>query len=258
MNILNFDYSYIMKKNCYVYFHQGYTDIINCLPLVKYYHKLYDENYTIKLIVREDVKQLIDYFLSDTPNIETIYINKKILDTNKITELININNNDLTMFHGLHDIHRQPSIVIKSNKNMRDLYFLELFYKKYDIDYNVRITHFIFKRDINIENEQYDNFILKHGKDYMLYHDNEPRSYKFDTNYKSINLNMISNLMFDYIKIIENAKELHLLDSVWGAFCYILDAKYGLFKHINVYLHVRSYAKMFKSPVLLSNWTILE
>ena len=39
--------------------------------------------------------------------------------------------------------------------------------------------------------------------------------------------------VFDYIKIIENAQEIHLLDSVWGTLIYQLDAKYNLFKKYN-------------------------
>ena len=35
-----------------------------------------------------------------------------------------------------------------------------------------------------------------------------------------VNLNGITNIFFDYIKILENSIEIHLLDSVWGALVY--------------------------------------
>ena len=59
------------------------------------------------------------------------------------------------------------------------------------------------------------------------------------------------------IKVLENAIEIHLLDSVWGAFIYQLDAKYKLFQSKKIVLYAkRGYHKMFLSPVKLNNWII--
>ena len=61
----------------------------------------------------------------------------------------------------------------------------------------------------------------------------------------------------DYIKILENSKEIHLLDSVWGVFVYQIDAKYGLFKNIPITSHcLRGYMPMFTEPIKLNNWII--
>ena len=77
-------------------------------------------------------------------------------------------------------------------------------------------------------------------------------------NYPIINLNGISNIFFDIIKILENAIEIHLLDSVWGAFIYQLDAKYKLFHNKKIFLYAkRDYRKMFEEPIKLENWIII-
>ena len=50
---------------------------------------------------------------------------------------------------------------------------------------------------------------------------------------------------------------MHLLDSFWGVFIYLLDAKYKLFKNKKITLYVkRGYYKMFTEPVKLDNWII--
>ncbi len=62
------------------------------------------------------------------------------------------------------------------------------------------------------------------------------------------------------IKVLENATEIHLLDSVWGSLCYHLDCKYNLFKNKNipVYLYAkRGYEAMFSDPIKMDNWIII-
>ena len=65
-------------------------------------------------------------------------------------------------------------------------------------------------------------------------------------------------IFFDMIKVLENSIEIHLLDSVWGAFVYLLDAKYRLFKNKKIFLYAkRGYKSMFEEPVKLNNWIIV-
>jgi hypothetical protein len=60
------------------------------------------------------------------------------------------------------------------------------------------------------------------------------------------------------IKVLVNAIEIHLLDSSWGAICYLLDAKYKLFQNKKIYLYAnRGYSKMFIEPIKLDNWILI-
>lgn len=71
-------------------------------------------------------------------------------------------------------------------------------------------------------------------------------------------MNGLSNMFFDMIKVLENAIEIHLLDSVWGAVVYHLDAKYKLFENKKIILYSkRGYSSMFNEPVKLKNWLII-
>ena len=123
------------------------------------------------------------------------------------------------------------------------------------------VSMFEFDRDLNLEESTYSKFVEEHGNDYVLYHglndgvissikDKHPTS-------KFVDLDKTTNTFFDYIKILENSKEIHLLDSVWGAFVYQIDAKYGLFKNIPITSHcLRGFTTMFTEPIKLNNWII--
>ena len=62
-----------------LYFHQGWTDIVNCLPLIHYY-SYYKPN--LKVIVRSDARELIEYTCNTLKNVNFIYVDKLILDRN--------------------------------------------------------------------------------------------------------------------------------------------------------------------------------
>jgi hypothetical protein len=270
-------------KKCCVYFHQGWTDIVICLSLINYYKTKYDE---IFVIIRSDAKQFIDYYVRNLQGINIIYINT---DNGRyhgrISEVlsdgcsydnngnITINSNYDLMFHAEHDIYRKDQYrgywYIPNKK--ASAHFSESFYTYYDIDYNVRTDFFCIDRDLILEEKKYQEFIELHGKDYILYHDDQNNEqhgqYHVSTriefknlieNVSYVNLNKKSNIFFDYIKILQNAKEIHLVDSIWAAICYQLDCKYKIFENKNIKIYCkRGHYSLFDSPVKLKNWDLL-
>lgn len=240
--------------NGILYFHQGWTDIINCLSLIDYYLENYEKIY---LFSREDSKNLIDFYLSNKNNrVIPIYINKSNLDNlNTIhffsKNIDNINNYNI-LYHGCHDRYRKDNYNNSFSKSVS--FFVESFYKLYNINYMTRVTHFNIQRNYDLENSKYAEFIKKYGEKYILQHEINDIISKLPI----INLNGTTDTFFDYIKIIENAQEIHLLDSVWGTLIYQLDAKYNLFKNIKIYIYCkRGYHDMFKNPIQLDNWIFI-
>ena len=231
--------------------------------------------------MRSDSKDLIDFYIRDLNNVFIIYIesdNGRIyhnIDTSYngetisiINNTINIPNNYDILFHYHHDIYRKDKYKnINSNSSINVSCFQEAFYKLYDIDFMTRINKFSIIRDIELENKTYDNFINKFSDKYILYHDDEnnsrlgPYSVNTKINFENklneftyVNLNLMSNVFFDYIKILINSKEIHLIDSIWGALIFKLDAKYRLFNHINIYIYaLRGHNNIFINPTL-NNW----
>lgn len=243
-----------------LYFHQGWTDIINCLSLINYYCKNYKNLY---LIVRKDSSKIINFYTKKIDNLEIIYIDKDILDNINIIEYITNNNlsNCDYLFHGFHDINRK-NLYVNNFSAKIDIYnicFVKAFYEFYDIPYINRVNFFDFERNYELENKVYQDFVIKYGSEYILHHEIEERSCNFNTeNIPYINLNEISEIFFDYIKVLENATEIHLLDSIWGAFIYLLDCKYKLFQNKKIYLYAkRGYTSMFIEPIKLNNWILV-
>jgi hypothetical protein len=241
--------------NGILYFHQGWTDIINCLSLIDYYLENYEKIY---LFIREDSKNLIDFYLLNKNNrVNPIYINKYNLDNLDTIQYFsknidNINNYDILYHGGCHDHNRKDNYNNSFSKSR--LFFVESFYTSYNINYMTRISHFNIERNYDLENYKYDEFVKKYGGKYILQHEINNVNSKIPI----INLNGVSDTFFDYIKILENAQEIHLLDSVWGAIIYLLDAKYSLFKNIKIYIYCkRGYYDMYKKPIQLSNWIFI-
>lgn len=273
-----------IKKGC-VYFHLGWTDIIMCMGLVGYYSALYDD---IAVIMRSDAKQLFDFYIRGLPNVEAVYIDTDNgryygnFDLQSKFPIAMFYNNTICipedydlLFHGAHDVHRKDCYrgydAQPEHAKKPITHFSQLFYVFYDINFDNRITHFNVTRDITLEEKTYNDFIKKYGNDYILYHDDQNNhihgSHHVDTKinfkeikpqYTYINVNKHTQTFFDYIKIFQNAHEIHLIDSIWACLFYQLDAKYNILngKTVNVYC-LRGHAELFLKPVILSNWNII-
>lgn len=227
-------------------FHQGWGDIFNCLALINYYCKLYDK---IILIIREDSKELINFYTNNLLNIYIIFISLDSFDN--LSCFSNIKNTDFIGI-GYHDSYRNDKY--KCKFRFIDECFVKGFYIPYDIPYMIRIDNFEFDRDYTLEDKTYQTFINKYGNNYILYHE------VIETDEKDkplVNLNRLTNIFFDYIKVLENACEIHLLDSSWGIFIYLLDCKYKIFNNKKiVFYEKRGYYRMFEEPIKLNNWII--
>lgn len=249
---------YYYKETGTMLFHQGFTDIVNCLPLINIFSKKFKK---INLIMRDDFKEIVDFYLKQFSNVEACYHEKFKID-NHLSQVISLYSENSTMLiFGMYDGYRTHEYINAYGGAPANMFFVESFYTPYDIDYSNRVSMFEFDRDLNLEESTYSKFVEEHGNDYVLYHglndgvissikDKHPTS-------KFVDLDKTTNTFFDYIKILENSKEIHLLDSVWGAFVYQIDAKYGLFKNIPITSHcLRGFTTMFTEPIKLNNWII--
>jgi len=274
-----------MKNKACVYFHQGWTDIIMCMALINHYKELYDE---ISVIIRSDAKELVDFYVKNLHTVKIIYIDTDNgrfygqIDTNYNGNDINYMNNVVLipkeydiMFHAEHDRYRKDGYTNLWNQPFRHKptnHFSEMFYVFYDIDFNTRISKFNIERDLLLEEKTYNKFIEQHGVDYVIYHDDNENS-KHGSHHVStsiefnnkisdcsyVNLNKTSKIFFDYIKIFQKAKEIHLVDSIWGCLLYQLDAKYGILdgKEVNLYCK-RGHENLFQFPIKLDNWKLIK
>ena len=228
-------------------FHQGWTDIFNCLPLINYYLQTYDRLY---VFIREDALRLFHFYCKQFDDRVVALVDSKPDASSTIPMFEDVD----YLFHGDYDMHRTDSYQNMYSESSDD--FVKRFYVPYDIPYSMRVTHFEFERDLELEAERYEKFTAEFGMNYVLQH-SVPLS-PDRVSYPIVELNQRSELFFDMIQVCERAKEMHLLDSSWACFLYLLDAKYGLFQHIPIYVYcMRDYSDMFLEPVRLANWHIM-
>jgi hypothetical protein len=236
--------------NAILYFHQGFTDIVNCLSLITFYNKKYNR---LHVVIRNDFANMVSFYIRCLKNVELILIEK---DT-PIMNVVNIYQYDHILFIGIYDIFRIDEYKGVYGKRKETGSFIDSFYTLYNIDPQYRVDGFEFVRDLELENTKYTK-VVGTLKDYILYHDTNDVPILPKKENPFIQLDHISDIFFDCIKILENAKEIHMIDSVWACFLYLIDCKYKLFHNKSIYVYCkRSYYDMFTSPMKLDHWIIL-
>lgn len=260
-----------------ILFHQGFTDIINHLPILSYYNDKFSK---INIIIRKDAKNILNHYIYSNKylNFNLISVEKSEIDTyfsnndlmNLFLQLYGLKKTYL-LFFGIFDRFRKDSYNNKFGICMASrIFFSEAFYKAYDFEYSNRVDWFTYNR-LEIEEEVFDRFCLKHSIDqaklltneceYILYHEDVSNNVliEFDKKSEAISINKLSDNFFDCLKVLENGKELHLIDSSWACILYLMDAKYGIMKNKRVFLYAkRGYGEMFRSPKPLLNWNIIS
>lgn len=250
-----------MSANALLFFHQGWTDIVNSLPLITWYSKRYRKLY---VLLREDAWLLVQFYIRGTYNVVPIYVPKKLLDTVSWHRLVDIEHHKITHFEliahydpGRPDWDPYKGAYARRNA-LDDAPFERIFYEAYGIPYIERVNSFVLYRDPIAEEVAYDKLIKR--EPYICTHTNPDLQLfvKPEEGVDIVELNQSSPMFFDYIRILQHAKAIHVIDSVWAAVCYMIDAKYGLLETVPIYVYChRDFSRMFTEPVKRPNWTIV-
>lgn len=217
-----------------LYFNQGWTDIVNCLPLATYYSKRYSK---IILPVRDGALEFVNYYVRNKSNIECVGFEKQSFESNFVESIRHIlmsrsiQDIDL-LFHGCSDVYRNDDKRFKFMTSP-NLHFVSSFYQDYGIPFNQRIENFDLDRDDRAENEFFDDFTRKHGKEYILVHD----SSEMPLGIQGIRLGEITSNPFISAKVLQNAQEIHMIDSFWASVCYHFDMKFSLLSDVKVSIY---------------------
>jgi hypothetical protein len=68
----------IMKTTGVLYFHQGFTDIVNCVAMINYYSGKYKN---LIVLMRKDAENMINFYVRTLSNITMLYADKNVLDS---------------------------------------------------------------------------------------------------------------------------------------------------------------------------------
>jgi len=202
--------------NFYVLHHLGLGDHISCNAIVRIITKKYS-NYKINVFCKKKYFKLISFMYRDDNRIKAYPIKTKNNLDHEYFERAQYlikkrKNGDKFLIIGFDNFEK---IYQKNYKKSNPISYDMLFYKQLNINYNKRFKDCFWKRDTVEENRVYQKLVKK--KKYAFVHDEPSKGYAIDSKFVSRDLEIIKNdnteNLFHMAKVIENAEEIHLMES---------------------------------------------
>lgn len=227
----------------YVYHHLGLGDHFICNGIVRHY---YDMHKQIKLFCKNHLRDNIEFMYRDLKNLEVLSFS----DDQEVEKYIYSNdlNNDL--------------IKIGFDKLRSSMKYVETFdqgfYFGQKLPFEIRFEKFYIKRDKDQEKYVYNKF-AKDLDQYIFVHDDPDRGMNIDLDKikGSDSIPIIRNdksfLITDYLTLLENATEIHLMQS-----CFKDMINSYVMKKPKIFLHnyIRNYDN-FANSVGLNNFEVI-
>lgn len=227
-----------MKNKLYLYHHLGLGDHIICNSLVRHYSKLYTNIY---LFVKEHNFQSVSFMYRDLDNIQYIIGDDEIAikvinhDLSLYKDKIKIVDNIGNLSYFIPDsgffydgrAEEEDVIIITNDDNSKK--FDECFYKGFD--FSKRWTDFYVKRDPEREIRLFEKYNVKENE-YVFIHDDKDRGFNINLNGIRPVIGLTDNI-FDYLYLIENANEIHCIDSCFKLMIDSMEIDNKLFHYKN-------------------------
>jgi hypothetical protein len=204
-----------------IHHHLGLGDHIDCNGMVRYFADLYEDD-VIHTFAKEQYFDMIEWMYRDE---EQIKVHK--IQGNEYAGVYNfMKENDFSsedlyiVGHGNYPTNPSP------DKNC-----WEYFYEQLGIDLDIKQDFFYVEPDDDEEKRVFDK-LNPTGEDYVFVHDDPARGFSIDIeNNLKIIRNDISENIFNFAKIIEKAKEIHLMESSFKSMVEHYPTKGKLFFH---------------------------
>lgn len=180
----------------YVFHHLGLGDHIICNGMVRYLKDLHEE---IGVFCKPSYYKNVEYMFRDDEKIKVIPVGEHSDVENYIVDN-NIQSDTITV--------KYIGVPGKT--------FDVCFYDFLNIPFNNRFSRFFFQRNHEMESISYQE-LNPNDEPYIYIHDDSSRGYSIDRKRIRTDLKIIENskkfLMFDMIKILENATEIHTMQT---------------------------------------------
>lgn len=186
----------------YVYHHLGLGDHFICNGLVRH---LYSNHNGIKLFAKTHLKQNIDFMYRDLENLEVIGLK----DDEEVERYIRLNS-----------LQKQSIRIgfdkIRAGLPQKDITFDQAFYLAEGLPFSYRFDKFYIERDLDKEKNLYNN-LTQNLDGYVFIHEDPSRGMFLDRARIRSDLPIITNntnnLITDYLTVLENATEIHVMQS---------------------------------------------
>jgi hypothetical protein len=269
-----------MKKSTIIH-HQGFGDLITSNSICNYYSEMYDE--LVVFVLDEARKKVVSEMYKHKPNIKCVvpkFIDNNLYNSSCIICMADgypcrpdsrfdghkyIDYSDWLDFDNIkigcfkEDYKKWEKFLYDNMDN--NISFSHSFYLYENLDLNVRTDFFSVYRNDEKESDMLSKI---NSNEYIVIHDDNNRSLLIDgnrlpKNYLVYQLNGVSGNMVDQIKILENAKEIHFIDSNYSVMIYFLSFINDKIKKIPKYLHyyARKNKMIYEKPTP-ENWFVLE
>jgi len=217
-----------IRKEIYIHHHLGLGDHIDCNGMIRSILKT--SKFTKACVfTKSKYYDLIDYMYRDDDNIELIKVSndKEHEDVNKYSA-----ENDVPVLRVGHENYPWG----KEEELGKGC--AELFYDQIGMSYDIRFDEFYYERDEKEETRLCQK-LNPDNKPYVFVHDDADRGFEIkDSEIRKLageDIHIIRNDMseniFYYGKLFENAKQIHCMESCFRSLIETLDIKGDLFFH---------------------------
>jgi hypothetical protein len=181
----------------YIYTHQGLGDHIICNGIVRHFVDIQND---VTVFCKPHNEDNVKWMFRDDPRIKILAVGQ---DQDTINYIISNNLRFNTLLVGFDRLWKefQPPVVET---------FDEAFYKMCGLPFEYRFTKFKFERDVQKEKEAFD-YVNPNNEPYIFIHGNIDKS-KIRQDLKIIE-NPNNFGIFDILGILENAEEIHIMES---------------------------------------------
>jgi hypothetical protein len=226
----------------FIFHYLGLGDHIICNGMVRHFC----EKEKISLFCTESTYKNISFMYRDEKNVELMpvravgksYWHPKCgrIFANKIINNFIKNNKNLNF----KIIPKDPEYHKILNSKKYNLSFDEIYYNQQKIDFKIRFDKFYIKRDL-VEEERIYKLLNPNDDPYIYVHDDEEANFIIDKSKHRNDLKIIKNIpseiIFNMRKILENATEIHTMQTGMFDFCNSIKLNCPIFLHT----YVRNY-----------------
>lgn len=197
----------------YIHHHLGLGDMIHCNGIIRALLEQRAPNDRVFVFSKNCHKAATDWMYRDEPGIHVIGIDERGDEVAQVNSMVsNMKNIDFLRIG--HEFYEPTA---KLNMDTTDHWTCDIiFYKQLGMPYEWRYTKCYWERDLDEEDRVYRKLAPKNS-DYVFVHDDPSRGFVITEEQVGTNLpivrNDISENIFLFGKLLENAKEVHLMES---------------------------------------------
>tara|TARA_B100001142_G_C14308867_1_gene645859 strand:+ start:367 stop:1170 length:804 start_codon:yes stop_codon:yes gene_type:complete len=214
--------------NIFIYQHLGLGDMISNNGLIRYLIDLNPKTKFFYIFCKKMHEKSIKFMFRDLKKIKIISIsNKQKNEKKEVERFLKNQKKNFEIIKIGHDFYHSTN---KLNPDFKSnpWHCTVNFYKQFGLPYNYRYEKTYWKRNLKNEKKLLKK-LVGNKKKFIFVHDDLKRGLKIDISNLEKKFLVVrndnKNLIFDYGLILENAKELHLIESSFRQLCETLNIK---------------------------------